>query len=345
MHPRMFVKLMCSLITVATVAVMAPAAIALDQNSLDCGDVITESVTLTRGLFGCGALGLAIGKDGITVDLGGNTISGTDAGGSTGIDLQGFDRVIVRNGVVRDFSDGVDISGVVGGAVSRLSIFSGGGNGFLGGGTRVLLSRNTISQMGAAIALPSASGIQIVRNIVRDSTNGITTNGQNIIVRGNRISGVTFNPLFLGGSDNRAIGNVVEGNRDDGIVVGGNSNAAIGNIVKGNTTSGIRLSGNTSILKNNVSNGNNGDGYFVESGALQNTVINNTAIGNQSDGFDIDATTIKVIENTARRNGFAGGVATGTEFGIVAPDVAGVKGRDNVATGNDGIDCFPARLC
>ncbi|HEX6158730.1 MAG TPA: hypothetical protein VF111_01105, partial [Thermoanaerobaculia bacterium] len=76
---------------------------------LSCGDTIMVDTTLDRDLTECRSNGIVIGADGITLDLGGHTISGDgklvrrcprrqicDAG----IANDGHDGVTVRNGSV-----------------------------------------------------------------------------------------------------------------------------------------------------------------------------------------------------------------------------------------------------
>jgi hypothetical protein len=78
---------------------------------LDCGAVVTRSVTLAADLVDCPGDGLVIGTDGITVDLNGHTISGQIISGGSpdqvGIDNSGgHDDVTVRNGTVTAFARG-----------------------------------------------------------------------------------------------------------------------------------------------------------------------------------------------------------------------------------------------
>src|SRR5689334_13099778 len=53
--------------------------------ALVCGSTLTRSTTLRSDLLHCPGTALVIGADGITVDLGGHAISGTNAAGSEGI--------------------------------------------------------------------------------------------------------------------------------------------------------------------------------------------------------------------------------------------------------------------
>lgn len=102
---------------VATVLV-APAA----GDTLDCGDVITTDVRLTRDVGPCEGEGLLVAGDDITVDFGGRTVTGTPGARPDGeAGPQGRDRagillrqvhgVKLMNGTVTGFDAGVVVAG------------------------------------------------------------------------------------------------------------------------------------------------------------------------------------------------------------------------------------------
>jgi hypothetical protein len=75
-------------------------------NGLTCGITVTEDVTLTHDLVGCADDGLIAGAPGITIDLGGYTISG--AGGDAAVRIPQFiDNVTITKGSITGFADGV----------------------------------------------------------------------------------------------------------------------------------------------------------------------------------------------------------------------------------------------
>src|SRR4051812_37070218 len=109
---------------VAGVAVTAvPAAQAHGHAPVACGQTITTSTTLSHDVVGCGATGLLIGADGVTLDLHGHTIRGTNAKGSVGVVVDGHTGVTIRRGTVSGFFDaGVSFHAAARGAVDRLRI-------------------------------------------------------------------------------------------------------------------------------------------------------------------------------------------------------------------------------
>src|SRR4051812_37209302 len=113
---------------------LTPAAEAA-ANRVSCGAVVTASTTLRGDLVNCPGSGLVIGADNITVDLAGHTVDGLGSlapFGSTGIDDSGgYDGVIVKNGTVREFQDGVVLVGTTGGVVRGLRVSNNGSHGLL----------------------------------------------------------------------------------------------------------------------------------------------------------------------------------------------------------------------
>jgi len=98
-------------VTAALVAALAfPAQASADH--VACGDTITASTTLDADLVDCPGSGIIVGADNITRDLNRRTISGSDTTilGYPGIVLSG-ENATVRDGTVRGFNAGLEISG------------------------------------------------------------------------------------------------------------------------------------------------------------------------------------------------------------------------------------------
>src|SRR5260221_10293181 len=73
------------------------------SSSLICGDTITRNLVLTGDLdcSAAGTDGLHVGASGITLDLGGHTITGSGGGaGQYGIVSDGYNRVTITNGTI-----------------------------------------------------------------------------------------------------------------------------------------------------------------------------------------------------------------------------------------------------
>jgi hypothetical protein len=83
--------------------------------TLNCGDTVTSSVTLSNDVGPCTGNGLIIGADNVTLNLGGHTVSGSNTTNTTtneqvGILIQGVRNVVVQNGTVTGFDAGVAIT-------------------------------------------------------------------------------------------------------------------------------------------------------------------------------------------------------------------------------------------
>ncbi|MEN3316578.1 MAG: hypothetical protein V7605_2812 [Acidimicrobiaceae bacterium] len=82
--------------------------------TLNCGDTVTSSVSLSNDVGPCTGNGLIIGADNVTLNLGGHTVSGSNTTNTTtteqvGILIQGHRNVVVQNGTVTGFDAGIAI--------------------------------------------------------------------------------------------------------------------------------------------------------------------------------------------------------------------------------------------
>lgn len=148
---RRVTLLVASALTVGMLASPASA-----EDPIECGDTITESVTLTADLGPCPGGGLIVGADGVTIDLGGHTLTGmgpenlADYWGNFygfGVMNEGYDNVTITNGSIGHFSMGVELrDGVTGTTVSHLDIsWVSNGMGTSGSGNSYnSISHNTI---------------------------------------------------------------------------------------------------------------------------------------------------------------------------------------------------------
>jgi large repetitive protein len=107
------------LIAVAGFCTMAGAAC---QPPVRCGSVITKDTKLTSDLVDCRGKALIINASGITVDLGGHTVSSADGIGLVSV---GHDQVTIRNGTVRGATTGVSITDAVALTISNVAMVGG----------------------------------------------------------------------------------------------------------------------------------------------------------------------------------------------------------------------------
>jgi hypothetical protein len=87
----------------AIVMAMVPTTTA-SAAEIGCGQRITEDLTLTTDLT-CTGTGLLLDAGGLTIDLGGHTLSGSGVG--IGVDGDGY-AFTVKNGTIRNFERGIN---------------------------------------------------------------------------------------------------------------------------------------------------------------------------------------------------------------------------------------------
>src|SRR5262245_33071670 len=93
-----------------------------------CGQVVTTSAFLTQDLFCPGSTGVVVGASGITIDLKGFTLRGDRTVVTFGIDASGgHDDVTIRNGVIRNFTNGIEANPGADGFSALNVILSGNG--------------------------------------------------------------------------------------------------------------------------------------------------------------------------------------------------------------------------
>jgi nitrous oxidase accessory protein NosD len=235
-----------SITGVATGAAAGPGA-----GTVQCGDTVTADVTLTRDLT-CTGIGITIGASDVTVDLGGNGITGTDA--AFAISSSGFDGITIRNGSLVGWGYGVNVvkaadvtvedlvietapsipSGFpatavnladVDGATVRENRISGGqvGIGFATAND-VTITRNTLDSVQTGIQVLESTAVRVTDNATTRTAGGISMQGTaNTSVTGNTtsggISGIYVQQLGTLNTGNLVAGNTATGASSSGIFV------------------------------------------------------------------------------------------------------------------------------
>jgi parallel beta-helix repeat protein len=303
-------------------AASAPAAAKpkLPSRTVQCGEVLTASLRVANNLKDCPADGLVIGAPGITIDLGGHRIDGVLAAGSAGVDNSaGHADVVIQNGFLLQFEDGV-----------RLENAS--------GNTLALLHAEGITEAG--IHLIASSGNVLRQNTVRGSDDlGVhfefASNGNTLA--DNEITGSGAGGIFVNDSPsaNVFLRNTVSANGGYGFEIYGSDSILKGNVAEANQDTGIVLDGapTNCLVKANRASGNDGSGIQIFGGS-GNVLVGNTAHENGIHGIVSDTNAVTLRKNRANGNGFLnGGAGDDVGLGILAP--AGATTSGNKAAGND----------
>jgi parallel beta-helix repeat protein len=348
---------------VALVPAAQPSAGAVLTNVV-CGQRLTRSTTLENDLLDCPRNGLAVAASGITVNLNGHTIDGTNAripGTGGVVVLAGRRNDAIVNGTVTDF-------------------YFGG----VGVGPRTTVRKLTITDIGvgckegdicSGVTSFNAPGSRITDNVISVPANGINVFGSPATrVERNRITRSRGQGISMFESPNsRVVGNALEGNRRNGLHVNNSSDSVLvsGNTARGNGEAGIAVGASRGVrvlrntvsgngqaglllfdLRNSVARGNhattNGNGIVLyggqagvaqfggKHGARGNRLVGNTANENRRAGIWVKGDSRKDFVD---RNHIAGNVANdnGRLGGIVVSGVARANtlGR-NTANANAG---------
>ena len=300
------------------IAAAAPASAATD--TLSCGDTVTTSVTLSEDLLDCPGDGLVVGADDVTIDLNGHTVSGVWP--SSGIRIEGFDGVTVRDGILRVFNIGVEAIDA-----DRLTLTNLGGNPELYGlslqdSDSARISDNTLTALGAGIHAESSDELTVVRNTfpggVGDGFAFIGTNDSRFA--DNLIGGANTSGLFVIGDRNRVTRNQVSGSLSDNIHVMGNDNLVSDNETHASTSFSIFVQGDRNTVVRNVAS-NSDAGIWASGSSL--SLRYNVAQENFTNGIIVEGATPFVARNVAVGNG---------QLGITSAEPA--AGTRNIAYDN-----------
>jgi parallel beta-helix repeat protein len=319
MHARAAIA---ALTLAGALAATGTAAASSPPSTLNCGDRLTRSVTLTADLTDCPADGLVIGAAGITVDLNGHTIDGTvtqatdcDVGlsGSTGIaNSGGYDDLTIKNGTIQQFAGGFnagsDTTGMANSTLYGLTVRDNRFGGIVLGSAQRLNNDNRIvanhvygNGCGDGIGLNSANGNLVARNRSHDNGGGITICcSDHNVVRDNRVShnadaGIT---VCCDSRDNLVEDNEALENANVGIIVlfGAQGTTVRENRVTGNGDDIVIFEASDNTVSRNratdargcaICGGPTGYGIGIAGGANDNVVSDNSVSRTQQDGIRI----------------------------------------------------------
>ena len=294
---------------------MAPA--------VTCGATLTKSTTLSKDLH-CQGTALVIGADGITVNLAGHTISGTNAAGGEGIASDGHANVQIVSGRITDFRlNGVGIRGGSGNVVRGVTIRRIGAGGVEG------------EPVSAGIALVGSPGGRIVGNDVANDVDAFQADGADVlnspgsVVQANRLSRNSWDGLVLiGSAGSRVTGNELDGNKNHGTEINGASDSTVvtGNTADGNAGIGIVFGSarDARVVGNSATRNDLGLFFFDLHDSL---ISGNSARANRNGielfGGQFGSDGNRLIANVANGNAETGiGLSLGANDNLVSGNVA-----------------------
>ncbi len=170
------------------------------STSLSCGQVVSESVTLSANLE-CSTDGLIAGADGITINPNGFTIAGPGGESSkVGIMLANNDNVQVIGGSIKGFQAGVLNTGGSGNTISKVTFTENQIAIFNTGAINTNIETNNMFSNSIGVASHSSTGTQLHQNMLTDNQlAGVTlVNSAENVLDFNTITG-SVNGVFLDG--------------------------------------------------------------------------------------------------------------------------------------------------
>jgi parallel beta-helix repeat protein len=308
-----------------------------------CGEVVTTSVKLDSDLTNCPGDGLVVGADGITIDLGGHTIAGDRSRGllGSGIDAHlGYNRVVVENGTITTFFDGVLLRRSSGSALRNLTVTNVENGLHLVDSPGNTVEKNSISPLqpsGLGILVEGESDSNTVeKNNVSQANVGIELGNTGFesrkipdgnLVQKNELRSNDFGMLLGGVLRNQIQKNLLVDNLTDIFAIGSDQNVIERNdMPRGDGVGSLGI-----LLMESDDNRLSDDrieghfyGVLVQRGSTGTTVESNTTNRNADDGIHVDDPATTLTSNVADENG---------DLGIEA--VPGVTdGGGNKARGN-----------
>lgn len=247
----------------ATVAAAAVAVLAAGpsegSSSLPistCGQTVTTNAVLVQNL-NCAGTGIVVGASGITIDLGGHVLKGNHSLGSNGIDGGFAYDVTIKNGVVRNFDDGVWVVGGVA-DVSISNVVSTGNvrGGIVVNGDRVSINKSSASGNGTSGVLVWGTVSVTSTTAAANGTFGIWLRDGGSSVKSSSALGNGTTGIALEGDSNKVASSATSGNGAQGLYVKGNYASVKSTKASSNGEYGIELSGDAASLKGNTTHGN-----------------------------------------------------------------------------------------
>lgn len=316
MHSRITIR--CTAVALPIfLAVVLTGPLPASAEAVECGQVLTRSITLEADLTCATGDGLVVGAANVQIDLNGHQIlvEGSDGNPAVGVRNEGYPKLSIQNGRVLSFEAGpaILITGAVNNKVTGVEAW-----GWIEAGVKVV----------------DSSRVQLRGNDFNGDSRGLwMVNTSDSIIRDSKLAASNFgSAAVISGNRNRLTGNEVTNSGDSrGLVLVGDQNTLVDNTIHSNDPQGATITGDGNDVRRNIvwANGTpTSPGYGLQITGTGGLVDGNQLNANFGDGLRVTGT-IVVRNNVANDN---------TGWGILAS--AGVQdGGGNAATGNLAGQC------
>ena len=338
----------------------------LEPTRVECGQVLRESTKVLNDLSCALGDGLVIGAPNIVVDLAGHTIDGPDYlligeedGLPAGIRNIGHDNVVIRNGVVQEFGNGVSLmAGARFGVVEDLDAQAQRARRRRAVGRRRRpqrqhrarqrlhderrpASRSSAAPTTRSSPTTTSTATSASRSTcsTRPATGSSATRSQ--ASRSTRTSTATRGIMLEGATDNVVLGNTLAESGDGGVIVtsGSHRNRVENNVMTRTGDAGVaveesdgnELIGNTAHLAS--------DAGIVLSDSNSSVVLDNDVRFNPT-GVDLSGASDNLIEGNDADGSDGTGIAVGSgslRNRILDNDVSNTR-SDGIAVEGDALD-------
>jgi len=358
---------------VAGGVLVAPAGAA---TPVQCGAQIAVNTTLTKNIGPCPGDGIDVVKDGITLDLNGHTIVGSNVTNTSvneqiGVHLVNVHGVTVKGpGTIRAFDAGVGITAGSNNTVKNLTAHDNISHVLVSGGVPGD-PQSTPCNFGDGITTQDSSFNQIIGNTVthngpysgislvgRSSSNTVDNNKSTDNSVSNDLPGGGVPVSGPCGREHQDIGIRMEGPGAKQNVVSHNLSAdnqlegisIHGNVCVGNPSNSNNIVQFNTVLRNGFADTTDGIAILQQGPAgvvcpsFGNTINGNTSSGNARDGIFVagrNSRDNKIVGNTVRNNGNDGIELRGPSrdgSGTLIPGSVNNLVANNVGTGNGVFD-------
>jgi parallel beta-helix repeat protein len=295
-----------------------------------CSMSVTTSIKAGNDLTNC-VTGLIIGADGVTLDLNGHTIDGQSV--NNGVDTNGHANVIVENGTITEFSDGIYVApGSAKNTIVNITAKTNSGKAFdvHANGTQIKKSY----AVACGINVVAGNVLLSKISVAGSPADGIFIDGNTNTVEGSVIAGSAGNGIDATGSGQTFTNNrITNTTGNDGIVVfSAAGTTVIDNVIGDSAGNGIDITGGSlKIAGNRIYHTYGNDGIALSS-ATGSAISDNTITDSAGNGIDITGANLKVTGNRVDDT-------TGND-GIALSSASGSKVSSNTVSGSraNGID-------
>jgi parallel beta-helix repeat protein len=324
-----------------------PAAPVAAATRVTCGRVITVDTTLGNDVRNCHAIGLIVAADGVTLDLNGHTIDGDGVSDVEGIQVTGHRDVTIRNGIVRDFVEGVAVLSGRDIVTRDLTLANHRHVGLFIDDSRSVVVENIHATHIAfsAVFVTRSSDVHVTSNVVSDSGGGVAlrlTSASSIL--GNQISRSDCASVYLLDSSNL---NVIDGNTivSDGceaiaVTAGSVRNLVTHNSVR-NAAAGVGIAdSDNNVVISNVLRDNRLVGAYVfgsSNGRVDDNVLTGNGDGSEAGIHVLPDGDVASRNNTISRNTILSSVGDGILVDAGSPSTVLDRNAAN-SNSDDGID-------